>query len=329
MVTVLVLTYNHEQYIRQALDSVLNQQTNFPFEVIVHDDASTDLTQTILEEYSALNLPNLKIEIANENQISRGFNPSARLILGVQTKYFAWCEGDDYWSDSSKLQTQIEFMEKNQWCAVSHHLVEVIDEKGRPVTNGIVAMLESQSWRRRERIPGKKIVGGNFLWTSSILIRRASIRNSALMAMYDVQPGDFITLAFSLEQGDIGFISRVMSAYRVHSNSFWSSASEKDNQKRIQQAMWFLGTYSIGRMQSDFRRAVVENYVRTNRISLHRDLENLALQMSRKDAELDALSVKVSIAEARVSEIERSRSWKITSALRKISSLLKPRNRDS
>ena len=114
MVTIRCLAYNHEPYIRQCLDGFVMQKTNFRFEAVVHDDASTDGTAAIIKEY-AEKYPNIiKPIFENENQY-RKRDGSLKRIMNEHThgKYVALCEGDDYWIDPLKLQKQVDFMEAN------------------------------------------------------------------------------------------------------------------------------------------------------------------------------------------------------------------------
>lgn len=116
LVSICSITYNHEPYIRQCLDGMLSQKTNFPFEIIINDDCSTDGTTEIIKEYVA-KYPNIIRPIFHEeNQYSKGVRgmfanfcfPKAR------GKYIALCEGDDYWTDPLKLQKQVDFLENNK-----------------------------------------------------------------------------------------------------------------------------------------------------------------------------------------------------------------------
>ena len=117
LVSICTTTYQHRRYIRQTLDSFLNQKTDFPFEILVHDDCSSDGTVEILEEY-ARRYPDVVCPVfEKENQYSRGvpinetFNfPRAR------GKYIALCEGDDFWCDDGKLQAQADYMESHPDC---------------------------------------------------------------------------------------------------------------------------------------------------------------------------------------------------------------------
>lgn len=114
LVSIRCITYNQERYIAQALDGFLMQETNFPFEIIVHDDASSDRTSQIIKEYEK-NYPKIiKPIYETENQYSKKDNTLDRIILPfLKGKYTAYCEGDDYWTNKEKLQKQIDFLENN------------------------------------------------------------------------------------------------------------------------------------------------------------------------------------------------------------------------
>lgn len=114
MVTIQCITYNHEPYIRQALEGFVMQKTNFRFEAIVHDDASTDGTAAIIREYAELYPDIIKPIYETENQYSKGDGSLGRIMREhTHGKYVALCEGDDYWTDPNKLQMQVDFLEAN------------------------------------------------------------------------------------------------------------------------------------------------------------------------------------------------------------------------
>jgi glycosyltransferase involved in cell wall biosynthesis len=112
VVSIVSLAYNHAKYIRQCLDGFIMQKTNFAFEVLIHDDASTDGTADIIREYE-LKYPNIiKPIYQTENQYQKGVAIGATYLYPrVQGKYIAECEGDDYWTDPLKLQRQVDFLE--------------------------------------------------------------------------------------------------------------------------------------------------------------------------------------------------------------------------
>lgn len=114
MVTVITIAYNHEPYIRECLEGIVSQRTTFPFELLIHDDASTDRTADIIREYEAKYPDIVKPIYQTENQYSRGV-PIGHTFLypRAQGKYIAECEGDDYWTDPLKLQKQVDFLESH------------------------------------------------------------------------------------------------------------------------------------------------------------------------------------------------------------------------
>ena len=121
-VTVRCITYNQKEYIRQCLDGFVMQQTNFRFEAIVHDDASSDGTADIVREYAEKYPDIIKPIFETENQYSKHDGSLGR-ILNAHTrgKYVALCEGDDYWTNPHKLQKQADFLDANPQCSLTYH----------------------------------------------------------------------------------------------------------------------------------------------------------------------------------------------------------------
>ena len=114
LVSISCITYNHAPYIRECLDGFMMQQTNFPFEVLIHDDASTDGTTEIIREYAEKYPDIIKPLYEEENQWVKGRRGSAVFNFPrAQGKYIALCEGDDYWTDPLKLQKQVDFLESH------------------------------------------------------------------------------------------------------------------------------------------------------------------------------------------------------------------------
>jgi glycosyltransferase involved in cell wall biosynthesis len=133
IVSVCCITYNHELYIKDCLEGFVSQKTDFNYEIIIHDDASTDKTKQIIEEY-AQKFPGLFVTIfQKENQYSKGGNPFSYTFAKAKGKYIALCEGDDYWTNPNKLQKQVDFLESNNEYVLVGGKVEIHDT--RNVTN--------------------------------------------------------------------------------------------------------------------------------------------------------------------------------------------------
>ncbi len=128
LVSIICNTYNHEKYIAQAIEGFLMQKTNFPFEILIHDDASTDGTTSIVKQYEAKYPDVIKPIYQKVNQYSQGIKPRTFQFPRAQGKYIALCEGDDYWTDPLKLQKQVDFLEENEEYVMCTHVAEEKNE---------------------------------------------------------------------------------------------------------------------------------------------------------------------------------------------------------
>lgn len=133
LVSIRCLAYNHEKYIRQCLDGFIMQETDFPFEIIIHDDASTDGTADVIHEY-AKKYSCINAIFESENQYSKHDGSLAKIVNGaIRGKYVALCEGDDYWIDPLKLQKQVSFLENHPDYAMAYTLSKVYNEDNQQV----------------------------------------------------------------------------------------------------------------------------------------------------------------------------------------------------
>jgi len=127
LVSICCITYNQESYIRDAIEGFLMQKTTFPIEIIIHDDASTDGTTEIVREYEKKYPELIHAIIQTENQYSQGFFPGQKFVWPIaKGKYLAFCEGDDYWTDSNKLQMQADFLESHDDYGMIHTDVDYL-----------------------------------------------------------------------------------------------------------------------------------------------------------------------------------------------------------
>lgn len=130
LVSISCITYNHSAYIRQCLDGMLMQQTTFGFEILIHDDCSTDGTDDIIREYASRYPQIIKPLFEEENQYQQG-KPIGTIVWNLpraKGKYIAMCEGDDYWTDPLKLQKQVDFMEANSEYVLCCHRYKIYNQ---------------------------------------------------------------------------------------------------------------------------------------------------------------------------------------------------------
>ena len=167
VVSIQCITFNQEAYIAQALDSFLMQETTFPFQVVVHDDASTDNTPNIIREYEAKYPLIIKPIYEVENQYSKHDGSLGNVLKPCLTgRFVAFCEGDDYWINPLKLQKQVDFLLANPDCSMCFHRAELKFEK-----DGLSCNLKCDDIECREYAP-KEMLEKWIVPTASVVLRR-------------------------------------------------------------------------------------------------------------------------------------------------------------
>ena len=139
LVSIRCAVFNHEPSLRQCLDGFVMQKTNFPFEAIIHDDASTDGSVAIIREYAAKYPEIIKPVYETENQYSKGNGSLGRALdaaMHPDSKYVALCEGDDYWTDPDKLQQQVDILERDPEVGIVHTAVRNFDHATQRFKDG-------------------------------------------------------------------------------------------------------------------------------------------------------------------------------------------------
>ncbi len=216
-VAVLVQTYNQEAYVAEALDSILAQQTDFAVEIVVVDDASTDGTRDVIDRYARAHGNIRPVFLVRRSR--RGENTLA-LFRHVSAPYVAICDGDDYFTDPAKLQIQADYLDANPDCALCFHPVRLVWEDGGP--DCIYPDMGDMARGRQDRYHLEELMAVNFIQTNSVMYRWRF--GGGLPAWFDplLVPGDWYWHLLHAEQGEIGFLDRVMSVYRRHGSSlFW------------------------------------------------------------------------------------------------------------
>lgn len=320
-VTVIVCTYNHEAFVEQAVLGVLAQRTAFPVEVVVHDDASTDGTAEILQRLEREHPGRFRLVVQAENQMSRGVVVPNRLALDATSAYVAYCDGDDAWTDDRKLDRQVAFMEVSPWCAISHHGVEVISAGGSAEYARDLDALLAVPGRDSPRLPGSAIADGNFLLTSSVMIRRAALRDEVLRSCVDVQPDDFVLYALACEGGDIGYLPERMALYRLHPGNSWATMAPAERHARIIDAYWFLGAHLRGPLQAAIRSRLVALELGRGAQSPLPAVAAMAALQQRLD-DVTAQRDRLHQAEQDLAIVRASTSWRITAPMRRLRDLL-------
>lgn len=221
LVSIICHTYNHVEYIADALNGFLMQQTEFPYEIIVHDDASTDGTADIVRSYAEQFPGIIRPIFQTSNQFRHGSKPPQFSFPVSQGKYIALCEGDDYWLDPSKLQIQVRFMEENPEFALCGHDACIVE-------NGLLVARSKLPSDKRRDFSSKSLQKGNvFVLTLSAMF--VNKLNSIPFEHSRVVNGDTFLFSRLGEFGGAKYLDSICSAvYRRHENSLWSSVERRE-----------------------------------------------------------------------------------------------------
>lgn len=214
-VSVMLAVYNHEKYLKKSIESILGQKTSFKYELLIHDDASTDGSTKIIKEYEQQYPKIITAVIQKENQFKQGkYHVEDHLIPLVKGEYIAFLEGDDYWCDELKLQLQHDSLEKNQDCSMCVHKTQSVDINGKNYNE----VLGEGSFKEGI-ISSSKVFESYFIdnqWpfqTSSYFIRtKVFLERPYFWEKFYV--GDLPTIMWAAHRGNLFFVNRIMSCYR-------------------------------------------------------------------------------------------------------------------
>ncbi|MDD3251309.1 MAG: glycosyltransferase [Lachnospiraceae bacterium] len=237
MVSICCITYNQASYIRDALEGFLKQKTDFAYEVLIHDDASTDGTAEIIREYATRYPDRILPILQTQNQYALGRTSVSGLynFPRVRGRYVAMCEGDDYWTDAEKLQMQVDYMEAHPDCSLCFHSARV-EVQGRAVTEQLM-----RPYRSDRRITSEEIIDKTSGYpTASLLFRSEMI--ARLPDFYMNAPiADIPLQLLAAARGWAYYMDRPMCVYRLGGAASWTTLMKQGNyeekQRQYAQAM--------------------------------------------------------------------------------------------
>ncbi|SHF23252.1 Glycosyl transferase family 2 [Kaistia soli DSM 19436] len=210
-ISAIIVTYNHERYIEQALDSVLSQQTDFPFEVIISEDRSTDSTGEIVKSYVERDPGRIRLMRSEDNL--RSIEVVLRAMRAARGRYITLLDGDDYWVSPDKLQAQFDFMEAHPDSAITYHDVERVTDDGE-----VIRVMKGLGHRGTIA----DLTTGNFLGTCSVMIRHSALPEVPDWVR-DMPAGDWPLYLLAARSGFIDHIDGLVARYRIHGESYWAT----------------------------------------------------------------------------------------------------------
>lgn len=235
LVSVLVVTYNHEKYIAEALESILAQDFDQDkMEIVIADDVSKDKTIDIIMEYEK-QFPNLIKIINNEKNvgITKNYKKGFAACTG---KYVAVLEGDDYWTSPKKLSIMVDFLENNKACSMVFNRFILSETEAKRYS--------VQPWPIIEKfqlITVTDLVRDNFIGNFSTCMYRNDLIKKINDDLYEIKVYDWMFNIVIAQNGMIGYLPEVMSLYRLHSSGTWS---QKTNEEKIKETITSIESYN-------------------------------------------------------------------------------------
>lgn len=246
-VSVLMLAFNHEPFIEQAMLSALGQETDFDFELVVGEDNSTDNTRLIIDRI-CLSFPNKIRVISSENNVGAQAN-FRRTLLSCSGEYIAFLEGDDFWTDSFKLRKQVAFLEANPDFALCCTDVDAL------LPDGTTFSMRPQVSYSRSEFTIEDVITENIACTCSMVVRQSAV--SSLPSEFAVlKMGDWPTWVLASQYGKLKFLSDVTAKYRIHANGAWGMVPRIDQYREILAAYIAFREYFKPRFSWTIKQAI-------------------------------------------------------------------------
>jgi glycosyltransferase involved in cell wall biosynthesis len=254
-VSVCMLTYQHAQFIRQAIASVLMQQTSFPIELCIGEDGSTDGTRDICVDYAVANPDKIRLFLRDRRNPARSRYALPFSYNNLETRgacrgiYVALLEGDDYWTDPLKLQKQVDLMRANprySMCGTGIRCVTTLPDGTDIEVDNVFRSSGKTEFRTED------FFGGFPIHASTSLMRRKFIQTPSWFG--DVFNGDVCLFAMQTQHGPAGYLDEVTTTYRFHEGGVWSGKSLLERHKAFQRTSDLLNRHFAGRYEKLLRR---------------------------------------------------------------------------
>lgn len=211
LVSICCITYNQEDYIADALESFLMQETSFEYEIIIYDDASTDKTRDIIAKYYKQYPDIIKPIFQKENQYSKGNKPFIDFVFpNAVGKYIATCEGDDYWTDNKKLEKQYNILENNPKYSACFHPVAIVDLNGKPTGRYL-----GTGSKESHDLSISNAAKGGVMHISSWFVKSELLKNIIPSWISNAIYSDWTFALYFAIEGNTWYLNEVMSAYRT------------------------------------------------------------------------------------------------------------------
>ena len=237
-VQVVVPTYNHVKYLAQTFDSILAQKTRHKFQILVHDDASTDGTRDIIEDYAARHPELFNCILQDENQFQQGRRIATLVWPHYTAQYIAYLDGDDIWTRPDKLQWQVDFMDQHPRCMISQTRSVFFDNE----TGEILEHFPPEPKRRR-RTHFEDLASANYLLSSAVMHRRDALPELP-SDFSEIGFGDYAKFALIARKGWIGYMDIEATRYRIHNKNMWYGKPYEERLEKTQAVQGYVAKHA-------------------------------------------------------------------------------------
>lgn len=258
--TVVITTYNLEEYVEEAIQSILKQKVNFEYKIRISDDCSTDHTIDIIKSLQE-KYPD-KIELLLSDRNGGSLKNSNKAFEGVKSEYIAFLDGDDFWLGEDKLQRKIDFLDSHKEYALCGGDTVMTYKDGS--TKQMINVQEDMSYEFNDYLKGKV----PFVHTSSLVLRNIIYSEGMPHIYYDVEKtfencavrGETFRFVTHLEKGKLMVFADTMSCYRIHEKGIWQGTSETKRQIETAISGNFYDKYYKDLQEDTFRRLCISSY---------------------------------------------------------------------
>ena len=269
-VSVCVIAYNHLQYIEQCLEGILEQDVPFEYEILIHDDASTDGTRDVLKRYAEQYPDRVRLILQEQNQYSLGNKMLllSELVPRARGEYIAVCEGDDYWTDSQKLLRQVKVLDENEECVLCTHTSQIVNKDGDARGQKCIPSFEVPAGTMDGEDYIRQVLERNshFYQTSCMMFRRSTVEPDlcALPSFLTVSyPWDRAFFLYLATKGKVYYIRDAMSVYRIFSEGSWSASMVSSDEKRYHDSLGMISMISeFDRYTNQMYHDGIEEYLK-------------------------------------------------------------------
>lgn len=254
LVSVHMITYNHEKFIAQALDGILMQEVDFPYEIVIGEDKSTDRTREIVCDYQRRHPDKIRLHLSRENlyrQHLAGYGP----LSAGRGKYIAVCEGDDYWTDPKKLQKQVAWLEQHPESSFCFHPCKV-EQEGGGVVSGPAETPTAETGKAVDFEDSKALLMWCIVHTVSAMIR-AKMLPDFNKGWTSLPVGDWPIFFHLGMQGPFACLPDTMAVYRQHAGGIWSSLALPQQKNTILDVYRGIREMGMAAYPDEFRQADV------------------------------------------------------------------------